>query len=356
MSSKHAIIYYGGFLNRSGGAFTHAQMLVPVLEAEGWTVSTVTLDKLPLVLRYLPHAVEKAVNAVYLPLGFIWKARLTKFLYKLLFSKTADLCIFEDIYLAWDTPDPAVTVLHAVWSDNLQAFAVRPERMTALLAEEVRLINAIPHPVVTVSQPYLDYLTRTHFNGQLSKPLQVVELGVDQTPFQHAERPPRRAYALIYCGALEARKNLFFLLQVFARLYETDSRYTLTVIGDGPEKNRLDAFVKTRELLVVFLGRLENRAVIDELNRHEIYLHTSVKESFSFALLEAKLAGLKTCAYAGLDVPAEFIDAAIDGFVTDEWVEGIRGLSHVMPRFEGSRFTAARMAAATLAVAEEVNR
>lgn len=356
MSSKQAIVYYGGFLNRSGGAFMHARILTSVLRSEGWEVSTVTLDNLPIALRYLPHAVEKAVNAFNLPLGFIWKARLTKFLYRLFFSKTVDLCIFEDIYLAWNTHNSAITVLHAVWSDNLQAFSVRPERMAELIAEEVKLINTIPHPVVTVSQPYLDYLTKIHFDGHLSKSVEVVEMGVDQLIFQQIGKPSRCTHSLVYCGALEPRKNLFFLLKVFEHLCGIDSRYTLTIIGDGPERKQLTKFAKERELSVSFLGRLDNRSVIDKLYRHEIYLHTSVKESFSFALLEAKLAGLKTCAYEGLNVPAEFIDERIGEFVINDWVDGIRRLSHVTSRFEGGRFSAERMVSATLALVNESSR
>ena len=49
----------------------------------------------------------------------------------------------------------------------------------------------------------------------------------------------------------------------------------LTIIGDGPERQKLAKFVKVNGLSVSFLGRLSHEKVVSELRKHGIYLHTS---------------------------------------------------------------------------------
>ena len=110
---KTVMIYYGGFLSRTGGAFYHATNIENELTRKGWSVEVITLDNLPLLFRYLPHLAAKAVNLVYAPLGFLCKSYLTRIMYKLFFDKKVDMRIFEDIYLSWNSNTPSISMLHA---------------------------------------------------------------------------------------------------------------------------------------------------------------------------------------------------------------------------------------------------
>ena len=235
-------------------------------------------------------------------------------LYKKYFNKKTDLRVFEDIYLSWNSTTPSITMLHAVWSDNLQAFSIADKRLKRFLGREAILINQIAHPLVTVSYPYRDYISDQHFNGSLDKSIDVVELGVDQSIFGTFGKADHIKNSIVYCGALEPRKNVSFLLEVFKKIYSSNSEYVLTLIGDGPDRTHLKSFASKHQLPVKFLGRLANEDALAELHKHEIYVHTSVKESFSYSLLEAKLAGLTTVAYSKLQIPEEFIDVGIDSF------------------------------------------
>lgn len=351
MSGRHAVIFYGGFLSRTGGAFMHARTLADALEALGWRVTVVTLDSLAFPLRFLPHLFERIVNAFRPPLGFYFKGRLTGLLYRWMGCADADLIVFEDIYIAWNAKRPAITILHAAWSDNLQAFEVRPASVQLLVRLEAKRISDLEHPVATVSQPYRDFLRdRLFAEAPLAKRLDVIELGLDlrHFPVRDTVRPAR---SLIYCGTLEARKNVGFLLEVFRLVAARDPAASLTILGDGPERAALQRFAVDHGLKVEFRGRVPHDDVLDALRSHSIYVHTSVKESFSFALLEAKLCGLSTCALASLEVPKEFIDIAFASFNAAEWAEAIL-------RVEGSPslaafpdFSAERMARRTLALA-----
>jgi glycosyltransferase involved in cell wall biosynthesis len=218
-----------------------------------------------------------------------------------------------------------------------------------LREREAEIIDNIKHPVATVSFSYLKYIREEHFPRSLNKKIEVIELGIDQSNFLKVGHPERRS--IIYVGALEARKNVLFMLNVFKKLFELNSAFKLTVIGDGPQRKELVEFASSNRLPVNFMGKIPHQAVLLELPRHGIYLHTSVKESFSYSLLEAKLAGLKTCAYDKLQVPAGFIDVAIETFEVDRWCSGILNIDWKYAPFDAATYTVEKMTSKTLELA-----
>jgi glycosyltransferase involved in cell wall biosynthesis len=330
----------------------HAQLLDKELQRNGWAVRVITLERLPLPLRYVPHLVNKLVNWFIPPMGLYYKGRATRWLYKRVFRRETDLIIFEDIYLAWNSSVPSVTLLHAVWSDNLQAFSSKAAAVARLVAAEERAIDSIDHPIVTVSDQYRDFLVQSHGGSHRLPAVAVVPLGLDVAEFAAVAPAARSPKSLVFCGSLEARKNLRFLLDVLRRLRDRDEAYRLTIVGDGPDKAELEAYARQHALPVTFRGRLGREDLIAELRRHSAYVHPSVKESFSFALLEAKLVGLKTVAYCGLEVPAEFIDVAVPRFDEGDWVAAILAAEEAPSKaFDAARYSSRRMMLETLDLA-----
>jgi hypothetical protein len=49
------VISYAGFLRAAGGAFCHARLLQLALLGKGWQADMLTLDRLPICVRYMPH-------------------------------------------------------------------------------------------------------------------------------------------------------------------------------------------------------------------------------------------------------------------------------------------------------------
>ena len=71
-------------------------------------------------------------------------------------------------------------------------------------------------------------------------------------------------------------------------------------------------------------------------------------KSFSFSLLEAKLAGLTTVACKELEVPPEFIDIALNEFLIEEWVEGITAIKFNSSSFDDKKYLSSSMLSTTL--------
>jgi glycosyltransferase involved in cell wall biosynthesis len=150
--------------------------------------------------KIYPPPYRENLKLICPPLGFYYKGRVTKNLYRLFCEKSADLYIFEDIYLSWKVKPPAVTMLHAIWSDNLQAYNLSQKQINNLIRAEAMAINCINHPIATVSTRYRDYLINSHFaETGLTRKIEVIELGLDTEKFIPKCTPDKNR-AIIYCG------------------------------------------------------------------------------------------------------------------------------------------------------------
>ena len=153
----------------------------------------------------------------------------------------------------------------------------------------------------------------------------MVELGIEQIP----RKTKVKTKSIIYVGALEARKNIFLMLEIFKKIYKFDRKYRLTIIGTGQEKKKALNFCMENNLPVKFMGNKKTNEIYRELQKNRYYLHTSSKESFSLSLLEAKICGLIKIAFKKLEVPSSFIDVGINDFNVNSWSNKILKLKKI---------------------------
>jgi glycosyltransferase involved in cell wall biosynthesis len=333
---KKMFIYYGGFKNVKGGVNSISHSLKEEFQ-NFFDVSLICLDDLPFYVRYLPHIVEKIINIFFMPLGFYYKGLITKHLYKLFFNQNAHYRIFQDIYISWNSNIASLTFIHSVWSDNLQAYNFKNKNLNHLKNNEIYAINNIDHDLCTVSYPYKNFILKNHFINKIKKKIKVIELGTTNV-FKKKLTKFINKESLIYVGTLEARKNVFFLIDVFNKLYKLNNKYTLTIIGKGPLKFPLIDYANKLNLPVNFLGSKTRNEVNKELSKNRIYIHTSVKESFSLSLLEAKMLGLTTVASNKIQVPKDFIDIPLKNFDPTKWCESILNINHKLKKFNKKKY------------------
>lgn len=96
---------------------------------------------------------------------------------------------------------------------------------------------------------------------------------------------------LIAIGTLEARKNQVFLLDVLASCRQRGRRFTLTIAGDGPNRQALVSRASELGLgdQVAFLGNHPHAALL--LPRHRVLAHAALMENMPLVLTEALAAG-----------------------------------------------------------------
>lgn len=322
-SPKTIYIIYSGFFLRGSGVSQHIRQLQKALQRIGFRVVILSLEKLPFCLRYLPHIIQKIVNSVYSPWGYYYRFRFCRLIYRWLFAREIQATqmssvIFEDIFITFPVKVNALAIIHALQSDNIQHHIVSKKRMERIKKLEARIIDRVNIPIVTVSERYKQSIIRdlSPFADVISK-IGVIHLGVDINGYIRDRKKLENdgLLKLVFVGNLEARKNVVFLIDVIKTFMNRfDDKIHLHIIGSGPNEKSLELKVRAEELIpyITFEGRKTHNQVADMLGNYHILLLPSLKESFSYTLLEAKLSGLKTIVNECLDVPDEFCDIRLD--------------------------------------------
>ena len=159
-------------------------------------------------------------------------------------------------------------------------------------------------------------------------PLESVEPRLDPPPRLGRKR-------LLAVGRLHEHKGFDLLLDAFQSLAEWFPDWDLVILGEGPEREALQAKVDAAGLRdrVMLPGRVGN--VADWYARSDLYVLSSRVEGLSNTLLEAMASGLPAVAFDCETGPREIIRQGIDGVLVTpaEDVEALAAhLSDLMAR------------------------
>jgi glycosyltransferase involved in cell wall biosynthesis len=113
---------------------------------------------------------------------------------------------------------------------------------------------------------------------------------------------------IITIGTLEPRKNHAYLLKILAEAAKRGKRYSLSILGDGPERKHLQNLAISLDIAdqVKFFGF--RKQAFQYIPGHRLYCHTSTMESFGISLIEAMAAGLPVLAAPVGGIPEIFKD------------------------------------------------
>jgi len=136
--------------------------------------------------------------------------------------------------------------------------------------------------------------------GVLSDALTVIPNGVDLAGLA-ADGPAEGSSDLVYLGRLKDHKNVDHIVRALALLNRRDStRLRLDLIGDGPERVRLEELAQTLGVTdqVTFHGTVETYRANALLKRSKVFVHASTQQcGGSMNLLEANACGLPVVCY-----------------------------------------------------------
>jgi glycosyltransferase involved in cell wall biosynthesis len=145
-----------------------------------------------------------------------------------------------------------------------------------------------------------------------------VNCGVDLERFRPLERAAGPSPAFVCVGSLIERKNVVRLADAFARLGDG----TLTFVGDGPLRPRLDGRPN-----VTVTGYVPHDAVPGHLSGADVLCQPSLVEPFGQASLEG-LASARTVVATRVGGPPEFVPPGagvlVDPLDEDALVEALR--------------------------------
>ncbi len=101
---------------------------------------------------------------------------------------------------------------------------------------------------------------------------------------------------IICIGTLEPRKKQQLLSEALLCLHKRRHRYSLTLVGDGPDRSGLEAFAQQNGLAdyVTFMGFVPNGSQM--IHGHKLLVHCARMESFGIVLIEALARGVPVVA------------------------------------------------------------
>ena len=155
------------------------------------------------------------------------------------------------------------------------------------------------------------------------------QVGLDATlvgrlaTFSRAAPDARTAWRFLILGDLLPHKGVHLIL---AALRDLPGRWSLDIVGDGPERGRLERLAQTGALhgRVRFHGHLPRMLALDRMRPAHLLLVSALHDSGGFAIAEALAAGVPVLSLnrggppllagdAGIAVPAPDPHAAIEG-------------------------------------------
>lgn len=118
-----------------------------------------------------------------------------------------------------------------------------------------------------------------------SCPIEVQRNFIDTSMFVSTESAKRSD--AIFVGRLDAHKRVNIIIKFCNQM-----NWDLTVVGDGPELQRLRAFAASSQNRVRFEGRVENSKLPQLLGEHKYIILMSKSEGYPKSLLEGMSCGL----------------------------------------------------------------
>ena len=116
----------------------------------------------------------------------------------------------------------------------------------------------------------------------------IVDLGSE-----HYRKRKVIAPTFISTRALEETYNVGLTIRAFQIVHQKYPEARLTVVGDGSQREHLEAYVKEHNISgVFFTGHVKNDSIYDYLGRSDIFVSSSKVDNMPVSVLEAINAGL----------------------------------------------------------------
>ncbi len=128
-------------------------------------------------------------------------------------------------------------------------------------------------------------------------------------------RPASEVFRLIAVGRLELEKGFDTLLRALAKLKEPTPKWTLTILGEGSQRQSLESLCRQLNLesRVCFPGAVKD--VAGFLQQSDLFILSSRVEGFPLALCEALACGLPVVATDCAASIREIVRDGVDGTI-----------------------------------------
>jgi glycosyltransferase involved in cell wall biosynthesis len=157
----------------------------------------------------------------------------------------------------------------------------------------VRKIRPRPSELVALS----DFIQSEFEKNYGIKPQYLIPPGINGAEYTSLESV--RNIDIIATGSLIPLKQFDLFLEVIHQLKKQFPQINACLIGDGPERKRLEALADRLALTsnVTFTGELPHSLVLEKMQNAKLFLHTSSYEAFGMVCLEALASGASVISF-----------------------------------------------------------
>jgi glycosyltransferase involved in cell wall biosynthesis len=132
--------------------------------------------------------------------------------------------------------------------------------------------------------------------GAVPSKVEIIPPGIDVNQFAYVsmEKKSKDRVELLAVGHLRKRKAVDLIVKAVKELIGSRLDVHLTIVGDGPQRERLQEMVSHSALdqYVQFTGAVPNSEIHQYYRRAHIFVNMSISESFGVVGLEAMASGL----------------------------------------------------------------
>lgn len=225
-------------------------------------------------------------------------------------------------FLGWEVSRtkkiPFVLTYHTLWNRYTHYFfkgkIVKPrlmEKATKIFGNRVDYLIA---PTSRVEQELRSY--------GVKKPIAVIPSGIDIDRFQEKGKGLLRKKLglkdkpiLLFVGRLGREKSIDFIIKSFNEVCKKESRAHLVILGEGPERKRLESLGKRLGIAknIHFISHISNEEIHRAYQDATVFVFSSTTETQGLVVLEALSSGVPVVA---IDDPAyECIESGKNGFL-----------------------------------------
>ncbi len=121
---------------------------------------------------------------------------------------------------------------------------------------------------------------------------------------------------LVVADLVDNVKNISGIITAFTEFLEDNPELSLTIIGDGIDRKRLESQVENTSS-ITFEGRYNNEEVLKALPQYDCLLVNSHFETFSMITAEALLSGVPVIS-SKCGGPEQFIEHGVNGYLINK--------------------------------------
>lgn len=203
---------------------------------------------------------------------------------------------------------PAIGVFHNIDLDILKKKKVYEQK------RNVEMYSSIGFRSLNIKKDFEKIIDES----TIPKKKFIVNSGIDFNLIKRYKVKNNVHIKILFVGRLDKNKNVISIIKALDELSQSNFNFEFNIIGEGTERNRLEHEVNKLNLSeqIFFLGQLSREEVFAYMEKSDLFVMVSHKETLGMVYLEAMAKGCIVIGSKGTGIDGIIIDN-VNGFLVE---------------------------------------